>query len=137
MSTPAEELAALLRETFPLPDNRAAVEWLSTCTSAHGDLAQRLEEVVRPLPLKLWEPDGDFPFVVVHDERGRIHGAAVGMRSIYVRVPRDLGFEAAQEGERVLMAGPSWYRFDVFSVDRTHDEEIVSLRRWFESAIEA
>ncbi len=136
MSTPAEQLHRLLLKTFPHPDNRAAVEWLSRCTSAHGDLAERLADVVRPLPLTMWEPDGDFPFVVVVDRSGLIRGAAVGMTDLYVRLPRHLDAAAAQDGERVVEAGPGWFRFAAFDVDLGHDEQVSRLRRWFEAAME-
>lgn len=136
MSTPAEELRGLLLETFPQPDNRAAVEWLSRCTSAHGDLAERLADVVRPLPLTMWEPHGEFPFVVVVDGSGLIRGAAVGMTDIYVRLPRHLHAAATEKGERVVEVGPGWYRFAAFDVDVSHEEQVRRLRRWFEAALE-
>jgi hypothetical protein len=136
MSTPAEELRGLLLETFPQPDNRAAVEWLSRCTSAHGDLAERLADIIRPLRLTIWEPDGEFPFVVVVDGSGLIRGAAVGMTDTYVRLPRHLDAAATEDGERVIEAGPGWYCFAAFDVDVSKDEQVRRLRRWFEAALD-
>ena len=128
---PHGDLHSLLSDTFPHPDDRSAVEWLSMYTSAHGDLVERLEEVVGPLQLALWHPDGDFPFFVVSDVDGRIVGAAVGMNSIYVKV-RERSGNALEPSEPAGEIGPDWHRFDAFDVDLASEDLVRRLRGMFQ-----
>jgi hypothetical protein len=136
MPEPALDLAS----RFPQPANREVVEFLNrTSPSAHGDLAERLLELVADLPCLSFCPDPRrYAYCLLHTEGGVIFALATGMRSLSFRLARSDVSEALAAGASARSElGTGWVSFEAFPPEVPTRELLERLRQWCRRACEA
>ncbi len=129
---PAWPADADLAKRFSHPANTSIVALLTNGYpwSAHSDPAEEFYFGRKDLPgVEAYCPDSEhFAYEFAYTDNGIIFGVVLGMRDIYVRLPKSGEWARTLGGAPFPEIGPDWYAFEV-KYDRG-----VSSSRWLRRA---
>ena len=100
------------------PGNRQVLEYLRD-KSAHSDVAQALDEALRPLgDVQVFCPDAARYRYLAASTRNVVFAAAYGMNTLAFRLDEDLAARAVRSGgEPAAPLGEEWVSFTLFRSD--------------------